>query len=80
MTCADGSRHVAWVVVGMAPGGLRLLGEARFFRSASGDEAENADTDLTFISRTPGSTFDDLVTWIVPSILKAKMVAAGRLP
>jgi ribosomal protein S18 acetylase RimI-like enzyme len=42
MTCADGSRHVAWVVVGMAPGGPRLLGEARFFRSASGDEAEMA--------------------------------------
>jgi ribosomal protein S18 acetylase RimI-like enzyme len=42
MTCVDGSRHVAWVVVGMAPGGLRLLGEARFFRSASGEEAEMA--------------------------------------
>ena len=42
MTCADGSRHVAWVVVGTAPGGPRLLGEARFFRSASGDEAEMA--------------------------------------
>jgi acetyltransferase len=42
MTCADGSRHVAWVVVGMAPAGPRLLGEARFFRSASGDEAELA--------------------------------------
>ena len=42
MTCADGSRHVAWVVVGTAPCGPRLLGEARFFRSASGDEAEMA--------------------------------------
>ena len=42
MTCADGSLHVAWVVIGMAPGGPRLLGEARFFRSASGDEAEMA--------------------------------------
>ncbi|MGL6112393.1 MAG: GNAT family N-acetyltransferase [Rubrivivax sp.] len=42
MTCADGSRHVAWVVVGMAPASPRLLGEARFFRSASGDEAEMA--------------------------------------
>jgi len=42
MTCADGSRHVAWVVVGSAPGGPRLLGEARFFRSISGDEAELA--------------------------------------
>ena len=42
MTCADGSRHVAWVVVGTAAGGPRLLGEARFFRNASGDEAEMA--------------------------------------
>jgi ribosomal protein S18 acetylase RimI-like enzyme len=42
MTCADGSRHVAWVVVGMAPAGPRLLGEARFVRDASGDEAEMA--------------------------------------
>ena len=42
MTCADGSRHVAWVVVGTAFGGPRLLGEARFFRSESGDDAEMA--------------------------------------
>ncbi len=42
MTCADGRRHVAWVVVGMAAGGPRLLGEARFVCSASGDEAEIA--------------------------------------
>ena len=42
MTCADGSRHVAWVVVGTAFGGPRLLGEARFFRSERGDDAEMA--------------------------------------
>jgi prepilin-type N-terminal cleavage/methylation domain-containing protein len=48
--------------------------------STDPNEAENSDADTTFVSRTPGSTFDDLVTWIVPSILKAKMVAAGRLP
>ncbi len=42
MTSPDGSRHVAWVVVAMAPGGPRLLGEARFFCDASGDEAEMA--------------------------------------
>jgi prepilin-type N-terminal cleavage/methylation domain-containing protein len=55
------------------PNGSQLPG-------VSGDEAENADTDLTFISRTQDGSFDDLVTWIVPSILKSKMVAAGRLP
>lgn len=42
MTCVDGSRHAAWVVVGMTPGVTRLLGEARFFCDASGDEAELA--------------------------------------
>jgi len=47
---------------------------------AAGDELENANSTLIFVSRLPGSNFDDLVTWIVPSILKSKMVAVGRLP
>jgi prepilin-type N-terminal cleavage/methylation domain-containing protein len=47
---------------------------------AAVDEAENADADLTFIARTPDPSFDDLVTWVAASTLKAKMVAAGRLP
>lgn len=47
---------------------------------SSADETENANSTLTFVSRTPGNDFDDLVTWIAPSILMAKMVAAGRLP
>ena len=46
----------------------------------AGDELENANSTLTFVSRTPGNNFDDLVTWVAPSILMAKMVAAGRLP
>lgn len=45
-----------------------------------GDELENSDADLAFVSHTPGDAFDDLVVWIVPSILKSRMVAAGRLP
>jgi prepilin-type N-terminal cleavage/methylation domain-containing protein len=55
------------------PNGTQIAG-------ASGDELENANSTLTFVSRTPGNDFDDLVTWIAPSILMAKMVAAGRLP
>jgi prepilin-type N-terminal cleavage/methylation domain-containing protein len=47
---------------------------------AAGDELENANSTLTFVSRTPGPNFDDHVIWIVPSILNARMVAAGRLP
>jgi hypothetical protein len=42
--------------------------------------SEVSKSGLTFISRTQDGNFDDLVTWIVPSILKSKMVAAGRLP
>ena len=47
---------------------------------AAGDELENADINLIFVSRAPSDTFDDQVIWIVPSILKSRMVAAGRLP
>lgn len=44
------------------------------------------DTATTFISHppttatSPGGEFDDIVTWIVPSSLMGRMVAAGRLP
>jgi prepilin-type N-terminal cleavage/methylation domain-containing protein len=48
--------------------------------STASDEVENANSTLTFVSRTPGNDFDDHVIWIVPSILNARMVAAGRLP
>jgi type II secretory pathway pseudopilin PulG len=60
------------------------------------DEAENSDNDGTFISRgyskgssactddnnesTPLCEFDDIVVWLSPTILNAKMVSAGRLP
>ncbi len=53
------------------------------------DELENTDcpgNTAIFISHTPTTAsapsgeFDDLVTWIVPSVLKGRMVAAGRLP
>lgn len=47
---------------------------------AAGDEAENADADLTFIAHTPTDNFDDLVTWIIPTVLKSRMVAVGKLP
>ncbi|MGA9393922.1 MAG: type II secretion system protein [Azonexus sp.] len=55
------------------PGGNQLPG-------AINDELENANADLTFVSRTPSDSFDDILMWIPSSVLKAKMVAAGRLP
>ncbi|MDP3537140.1 MAG: type II secretion system protein [Azonexus sp.] len=47
---------------------------------AAGDEAENADADLTFVAHTPTPDFDDLLTWITPALLKSRLVAVGKLP
>jgi len=60
------------------------------------DEQENTDGDATFMTRgysrggagcadneDEGSTsceYDDLVVWLAPGILNARMVSAGRLP
>lgn len=60
------------------------------------DEGENADGDTVFLSRPPSAgaaacrddtdestplcAFDDQVVWVVPTILHARMVGAGRLP
>lgn len=58
---------------GYQSSGLQIAG-------AAGDEAENADADLTFITHPPNAAFDDLVTWIIPTVLKSRLVAAGKLP
>lgn len=47
---------------------------------ATGDEAENADRDLTFINHLPDETFDDLLAWIPATVIKAKLVSVGKLP
>jgi prepilin-type N-terminal cleavage/methylation domain-containing protein len=51
------------------------------------DEFSNANGSTSFWSRTradntaaAGGQFDDIVTWIPPSVLFSRMVAAGRLP
>lgn len=47
-------------------------------------ERENQDGDQTFVqapySAAPGAGFDDLLTWVSPSILMYQMVKAERLP
>lgn len=55
------------------PNGSQIAG-------ASGDEAENANANTTFVAHTPTPIFDDQLIWIVPAILKSRMVAAGKLP
>jgi type II secretory pathway pseudopilin PulG len=47
---------------------------------AVGDELRNTDATLTYVSRTHAPDFDDQLVWLPPSILKSRMVAAGRLP
>lgn len=47
---------------------------------ALGDEAENADNDTNFVSRTHSPDFDDEVVWVPLPILMSRMITAGRLP
>ncbi|MCC7413900.1 MAG: prepilin-type N-terminal cleavage/methylation domain-containing protein [Gammaproteobacteria bacterium] len=47
-------------------------------------EQENQDSDAVFVlksySRDSANEFDDLLTWISPTVLMNRMVVAGRLP
>jgi prepilin-type N-terminal cleavage/methylation domain-containing protein len=49
--------------------------------STSADEAANTNADATLVDRVYSSndtaTFDDLVAWVAPNILKSKMLSAG---
>jgi prepilin-type N-terminal cleavage/methylation domain-containing protein len=47
---------------------------------AAGNELENANGTITFVSRGHAPDFDDLVVWVSPNTLKSRMVAANRLP
>lgn len=68
------------IVVSHGPrGGGAYLGDGRQL-AASGEEAENADADTRFVAHPPSKEFDDLVAWVVPGVLKARLVAVGRLP
>jgi prepilin-type N-terminal cleavage/methylation domain-containing protein len=46
----------------------------------NGDEIENANTTLTFVSLPPSNTFNDQLIWISPNQLKSRLVAVGKLP
>jgi prepilin-type N-terminal cleavage/methylation domain-containing protein len=43
----------------------------------AGDELENANGDINFVS---SNSIDDLVIWIPTSVLMGRMLAAGKLP
>lgn len=48
--------------------------------SADADEAENSNSNATFVSHESTTAFDDLVIWLSPNTLFNRMVAAGKLP
>ena len=43
-------------------------------------EIENANGNTVFVDDTPTQNFDDLVSWVPPSILMSRMLQAGALP
>jgi prepilin-type N-terminal cleavage/methylation domain-containing protein len=47
---------------------------------AAGNELENANNTVTFVSQIPAPAFDDLLVWVSPHVLKSRLVAANRLP
>lgn len=59
-------------------GGYRNNGQRR--PASHPDEQENADADVEFINRPTDNQYDDLTVWVVPTVLNARMLAAGRLP
>jgi prepilin-type N-terminal cleavage/methylation domain-containing protein len=79
------------VVLSHGKNGYGATGEGGFVRATpagwAGDEQVNATSATNFFSRVrttntaaTGGEFDDLVVWISPNVLFARMIAAGRLP
>jgi prepilin-type N-terminal cleavage/methylation domain-containing protein len=73
--------NVPAVVVSHGPNGLgAYTSTGTQIAGAGGDEAENSDNDLTFVSHEFSPGFDDLLIWVSPSTLINRMVAADKLP
>lgn len=72
---------LAAVVVSHGPngtGGYRPDGSQ--IAGASGRELENSNATQDFVADTPTPSFDDLLVWISPHLLKSRLVAVGKLP
>ncbi|QLG89656.1 prepilin-type N-terminal cleavage/methylation domain-containing protein [Chitinibacter bivalviorum] len=48
--------------------------------AGTGDQLENSNGDLNFVSRAADANYDDLTSWVATPILLARMVSAGILP
>jgi prepilin-type N-terminal cleavage/methylation domain-containing protein len=84
-----GPDGVPAVVLSHGKNGYGATGEGGFVRATpggwAGDEQINATNATNFFSRVrttrtaaPGGEFDDIVIWISPNVLFARMIAAGR--
>jgi len=85
ITVTNGAANIATLVpaliVSHGKNGLGAhLSDGTQLAVGVGDELENANANMIFVSRTNAPDFDDLLVWVSPNILKARMVAAGRLP
>lgn len=77
----DIATNVAAVIVSHGKNGLGAFQTTGVqLAGAATDELENANADGTFVAKLPEPTFDDLVTWVSPNVLKSRLVAANRLP
>ncbi len=56
------------------------LGKNGAATPADDAELQNTNGDTDFVHHTPTAGFDDIATWLPPSILINRMVSAGRLP
>jgi prepilin-type N-terminal cleavage/methylation domain-containing protein len=69
------------VIVSHGPNGHgAFMPSGQQIRGASGDELENANQTQSFVAHPPTPAFDDQVDWLIGSVLKARLVAAGKLP
>lgn len=48
--------------------------------NAGADQVENADNNISFVSKDFSPSYDDIVIWLSPNTLVNRMVAAGKLP
>lgn len=63
-------------------GGFRTTGAQ--ILGAAGDELENSDGDVDFVSKSAiddsANYYDDLTVWVTTNVLMNRMIAVGRLP
>jgi prepilin-type N-terminal cleavage/methylation domain-containing protein len=85
--CSNGNIQVLDAAVGNAVAATIpaiVLSRGANGAAAGADENENGDNDAVFVSKEYSTLavnpFDDMVEWIVPTILNNRMVKAGKLP